>query len=132
MRHAEIRAAIESRFAALWDATPVAFENVGFEPPADGAAWVRLAVASDGAELASIGGPPRRWRCRGRVRLEVHTPAGAGSRQAYRLADAALDLFADWPPGDLVFLAGAPEAAVEACEVYRLPVVVPFRHDDLR
>lgn len=132
MRHAEARAEIESRFAALWSATPVAFENVGFEPPADGSAWVRLTVASDGTALASIGGPPRRWRCRGRVLLEFHAPAGSGSRGAHRLADDALDLFAAWPAGDLVFLAGSPEPAVQAGALYRVPVTVPFHHDDLR
>jgi hypothetical protein len=48
MRHAEARAEIETRFAAVWTATPVAFENVAFEPPADGSAWVRLTVVNGG------------------------------------------------------------------------------------
>jgi len=132
MRHAEARAEIESRFAALWTATPVAFENVAFEPPADGSAWVRLAVVSDGAELASIGGPPRRWRCRGHVMVDLHVPAGGGSRAAFALADAALDLFAGWPASDLVFQPGSPEPGGGRGEDYRVAVVVPYRHDDLR
>ena len=41
MRHAEARAEIETRLAAAWTATPVAYENVAFQPPAAGAARVR-------------------------------------------------------------------------------------------
>jgi len=132
MRHVEVRAEIETRFAALWTATPVAFENVAFEPPGDDAPWVRLAVTSDGAEIASIGGPPRRYRCHGHVSLEITVPAGTGSRPAHELADQALDLFAGWPVSNLTFLAGAPEPAPQSGQAYRLTVVVPFRHDDLR
>lgn len=132
MRHAEARAEIETRFAAAWTATPVAYENVAFQPPAAGAARVRLAVASDGATLASIGGPPRRWRCLGRVVLDIEVPAGTGSRGALALADQALDLFAGWPASGLTFLAGAPGPAVQEGDLYRLTVTVPFRHDDLR
>lgn len=132
MRHAEARAEIETRFAALWVATPVAFENVAFEPPADDSPWVRLAVVSDGAELASIGGPPRRHRCHGHVSLEISVPAGSGSRAAHDLADQALDLFAGWPVSELIFLAGAPEPARQSGQAYRVAVTVPFRHDYLR
>ena len=99
---------------------------------AAGAARVRLAVASDGATLASIGGPPRRWRCLGRVVLDIEVPAGTGSRGALALADQALDLFAGWPASGLTFLAGAPGPAVQEGDLYRLTVTVPFRHDDLR
>ncbi|MEQ8396515.1 phage tail terminator-like protein [Thalassobaculum sp.] len=132
MRHAEARAEIETRFASVWTATPVAFENVAFEPPADDTAWVRLAVANDGAVLSSIGGPPRRWRCHGRVRVEINVPAGSGSRSALELADQALDLFASWPVSSLTFLAGSPEPAIQRGDLYRVTVSVPFRHDDLR
>ncbi|MEQ8816542.1 MAG: phage tail terminator-like protein [Thalassobaculum sp.] len=132
MRHAEVRAEIETRFAALWSATPVAYENVAFEPPGDGLPWVLLRLADDGAELASVGGPPRRWRCRGRVLLEIVTAAGTGSRAASLLADQALDLFAGWPASSLTFLAGAPGPAVQSGDGYRVTVTVPFRHDDLR
>lgn len=132
MRHAEARAEIETRFAALWTATPVAYENVAFDPPPDGGAWVRLAVVSDGAELASIGGPPRRWRCHGHVVLDLHVPAGGGSRTAFDLADQALDLFAGWPASALTFLPGSPEPAAALGEHYRVTVTVPFRLDDLR
>lgn len=132
MRHAEARSAIETRFAAHWSATPIAFENVAFAPPADGGPWVRLSVPSDGAELASLGGPPRRWRRRGRVVVDIHVPAGTGSRAALELADQAIDLFAGWPVGDLVFLAASPAPAMAEGGVYRLSLAVPFRHDDLR
>lgn len=132
MRHAEARAEIETRFAALWSATPVAYENVVFDPPAEGGAWIKLAVVGDGAELVSIGGPPRRFRCRGHVLLEIHVPAGGGSRAALALADQALDLFAGWPVSALTFLAGAPEPAAQSGGHYRVTVTVPFRFDDLR
>lgn len=132
MRHAEARAEIEARFAALWTATPVAYENVAFVPPADGGAWVRLTVAGDGAELASIGGPPRRFRCHGHVALAIHIPAGGGSRTAHALADQAIDLFAGWPASALSFLAGTVEPALQSAESYAVVVIVPFRHDDLR
>lgn len=132
MRHAEARAEIETRFAELWTATPVAYENVSFEPPGDGTAWVRLAVANDGAELASVGGPPRRYRCHGHVILDIHVAAGDGSRGAYDLADRALELFAGWPASALIFLAGGPEPAVAIGRDYCMAVTVPFRFDDLR
>lgn len=132
MKHAEARAEIETQFAALWAATPVAYENVVFEPPADETPWVRLSVASDAAELASIGGPPRRWRCRGRVVLDIHTATGSGSRLALQLADLTLDLFAGWPASPLRFLAGSPAPAVQSGDLYRVTVTVPFRYDDLR
>lgn len=132
MRHAEARAEIETRFAAHWVATPVAFENVAFEPPGDGGPWVRLVIVSDGAALASIGGPPRRWRCRGRMLLDIDVPGGTGSRGAIERADQALDLFANWPASELVFLAGSPGPALQLGERCRVTVTVPFRFDDLR
>ena len=132
MRHAEARAEIETGSAAVWTATPVAFENVAFEPPADGSAWVRLTVVNGGSQLASIGGPPRRFRSWGRVVLDITSAAGTGSRSAVELADQAIDLFAAWPVSELVLFPGALEPSVQLADTYRTTVAVPFRHDDLR
>lgn len=92
---ADERQAIETVFAQAWGVTcPVEYQNVTFNPPADGSAWVRLTIRSGSAWPASLGDPTR-WHERraGVLILQLFVPEGSGTVAARTLADRFANLF---------------------------------------
>ena len=90
MSYAAEREAIETRFAAAWTATPIAWDNVDFTPPEG--PWVRLHIVNGEAFQASMGSPVL-VRHPGLIQIEINTPAGIGSGTAMTLADQACAIF---------------------------------------
>lgn len=134
MTYDEARAALEGLFAAGWIATPVAYENVAFTPPAGLAPWIRLAIENGETVQASFGGSVRRFRCTGTLRIAIHVARGAGTARAYRLADQVGVLIAGTAAPGLTFEAAgtATETGQADGPYFRLTVAVPFWHDDFR
>ncbi|WP_420562617.1 phage tail terminator-like protein [Thalassobaculum sp.] len=134
MTQDEARAALEGLVASGWSATPVAYENVAFTPPAGLAPWIRLALESGETVQASFGGTPRRFRCTGTLKVAIHVARGTGTAGAYRLADQIGGLIAAASiPGLALEAAGtASEAGQDDGPYFRLTVAIPFRHDDFR
>ena len=134
MTYDEVRAALEGLFAVGWSATPIAYENVAFTPPAGLAPWIRLAIESGETVQASFGGSVRRFRCTGSLRVEIQVAKGAGTARAYRLADQIGALIASASlPGLALEAAGTASEAGQADGPYfRLTVAIPFWHDDFR
>ena len=90
MTYAAERAAIETRFRDAWSATPVAWPNVPFTPPAT--AWVRFRLLSGAASnetLANGVAYP------GIIDIGVFVPEGVGTGQAATLADDAAAIFSN-------------------------------------
>lgn len=134
MTQDEARAALEGLFASGWSATPVAYENVAFTPPAGLAPWIRLAIDGGETVQASFGGAVRRFRCTGTLTVAIHVAKGTGTARAWRLADQIGALIAGAAlPGLTLEAAGpASEAGQADGPYFRLTVAVPFRHDDFR
>ena len=134
MTYDEARAALEGLFASTWTATPIAYENVAFTPPAGLAPWIRLAIESGETVQASFGGAMRRFRCTGTLRVAIHVARGTGTAGAYRLADQIGALIATAAiPGLALEAAGtASEAAQADGPYFRLSVAIAFWHDDFR
>lgn len=134
MTYDEARAALEGLFAGGWSATPIAYENVAFTPPAGLGPWIRLAVESGETVQASFGGTPRRFRSTGTLKAVVHVAKGTGTAGAYRLADQIGALIASAAIPGLALEAAAPasEAGQADGPYFRLTVAVPFWHDDFR
>lgn len=134
MTYDEARAALEGLFAAGWTATPIAYENVAFTPPAELAPWIRLAIESGETVQASFGGTLRRFRCTGVLRVALHVAKGTGTARAYRLADQIGVLIAEAAVPGLAFEAAgtASDAGQDDGPYFRLTVAVPFWHDDFR
>lgn len=123
------RSAVESHFAANWTATPVAFENVPFAPPATGA-WVKLLIVNEASETAGLG-LPRLRRHRGRILVHCHVPAGAGAQEALRLADAAAALFRTAGLPGHVLLEPVADSDGEGPDGFQATLTVPFWRDEL-
>ncbi len=84
---------IRTLFNAGWaSATPVAYENEPFTPPAD-AAYAALFVKPDDAFQHEIGSPGVQFRHPGLIFVMIFTPPDKGNNAALLLADTAAGIF---------------------------------------
>lgn len=85
--------AIRTLFNTGWaGATPVAYENEPFTPPAD-AAYVALIVKPDDAFQHELGGPGTYFRHPGLIFVMVFSPPDKGNNAALVLADNVAAIF---------------------------------------
>lgn len=129
MSFTSARRAVESHFAANWSETPIAFENVAFDPPQDGR-WVKLLLLHEQSEQASLGRPALR-RFRGRILVYCFAPLGSGAQGANILADRAASLFEGAAIADHVLLPPEIAGSEEIDGAYRCEVAIPFWRDEL-
>lgn len=127
MSYAAERQAIEQRFAAAWTATPIAWDNVDFTPPAG--AWVRLHI-ENGASFQASMGVPIHVRCPGLIQIAVFVPVGTGLGLSASLADQAGAIFRFALFDSIVcrshFKRGVPEQDGWSAAI----VEVPFHRDE--
>ena len=118
-----IRNAIENRFLTNWSATPVAWPNVPFPPPAT--AWVRLSLLDGQAgneTLANGVAYP------GVIDIGVLVPESAGAGQARTLADQAAAIFNNQRFGGVACRAAYATVIGAADGWWRMTVTVPFTY----
>ena len=82
---------IESRMAANWSATPIAYENVPFTPDND--PWIRLTVVNGAGLTLGVTGSTPAVRDSGLISVQVFVPEGTGSQQAKALVDLVLPIY---------------------------------------
>lgn len=93
MSAAKENTAIRTLFNTGWaGATPVAYENEPFTPPAD-AAYVALIVKPDDAFQHELGGPGTYFRHPGLIFVMVFSPPDKGNNAALVLADNVAAIF---------------------------------------
>ncbi|NQW12234.1 MAG: hypothetical protein HQ481_20400 [Alphaproteobacteria bacterium] len=130
MAHADVRNAIESYLAANWPATPIAYENVDFTPPADGR-FIALTIHPGQGRIASLGDGAPLWRHEGAVMLACHTPKGVGSVAALALADQVVALFRGVVLGGARFRAPSVDLDGRDEADFRAVVFLPFWWDQI-
>ncbi|MCV9997328.1 phage tail terminator-like protein [Pararhizobium sp. YC-54] len=126
---------IHDYLVAAWSATPLAFENDGFNVPIDPEPWVLVEIVGNFFEQESIGAETRDanlWREGGQLYAHVMVPRGNGSRQARVFAAQIVDLFRGEDIGMLTFRdasIGAGEAGDVDGSYYRLTATIDWRRD---
>lgn len=97
---ASVTAAVRQRLNANWTTTPIAWENVPFDPktpggifPADGP-WIYCEIVFAGSAQASLGSPgSNRFRHVGLIFIHIFVPVNGGTKKAYEYADQLADIF---------------------------------------
>lgn len=92
MSFANLRAALEGRFATNWGSTaPVKWQNAPFNPPA-ASPWVAFWILDGhGAQKSLQSNPLHRFV--GLVTVQVFTPEATGTNRGRELADTAAAIF---------------------------------------
>ena len=85
---------VETRFAAQWTETPIAYENVDFTKPSN-ASWVRLTIIDGSGKPYGIMGSTGQAVDNGLISVQVFVPEGTGTQEAKRLADEILPIYQD-------------------------------------
>jgi len=80
-----IRQSLESYVNANWAGVPMAYDNVPFTPPSNGAAWVRMTIQEAGREIHEIGAVSADTV--GLVSFQIFTPKDSGTAAARQIAD---------------------------------------------
>ena len=90
MDYSEIRSILETHLTANWSRTPIAYENVPFDPP-EQEPWIRCILQPVHQETSSLGDLCKRtyasyW-------IQIFTPLNEGSGEAYNIAAELEPLF---------------------------------------
>ncbi len=98
MSFADERQTIENRFNIEWTATPIAYDNVPFNPPAN-SDWVRLNIQNGDSGYRSLESTVRHT---GIINVQIFTPVNKATKTSRQYADIAADIFSDQRFGDVV------------------------------
>lgn len=81
---------------SLPSTTPIAYDNLNFDPPEDGSTWARLNIQHITADRASLGSPDTcRFRREGLLSIQIFVPLGDGTLVADQIADSLVEAFED-------------------------------------
>jgi len=98
MSFADERKSIENRFSTEWTATPIAFDNVPFDPPSN-ADWVRLSIQNGESGYRSLDGGLRHS---GIISVQIFIPINNATKTSRIYADLVSDIFSDQTFDDIV------------------------------
>lgn len=98
MSFADERKSIENRFKTEWTATPIAFDNVPFNPPSN-ADWVRLNIQNGDSGYRALEGAIRHT---GIINVQIFTPVNKATKTSRIYADIVSDIFSDQRFDDIV------------------------------
>lgn len=121
---------IEQKFNTAWNAaTPIAFDNVEFDPPATVDQWVRLNVLDEAAFVAGMGGGVNLYRHPGIVIVQVFIRDGSGIREAKQLADTVAAIFRGANENGILYRAPYVETVGPNNGWFQVNVNIPFHWD---
>lgn len=89
---------IENRFNAEWTATPVAYANVPFNPPAN-SEWVRLTILNGDSGYRAM---ECLKRYTGVISVQIFAPINTGSKISLEYADIIASIFSETKFDDIV------------------------------
>jgi hypothetical protein len=124
MGHAAIRGAVEAYLAASWSATPIAYDNVEFNPPVDGR-YLSVTVDPGRTEVKGLGQPPLH-RHEGQIVIRCMVPKGIGSAEALSMADQIAALFRHRTIGEARTRAASVSLEGGSFDDYQATVSIPF------
>lgn len=127
MSLATARRDIEKRLADNWGTTPIAYDGVPFDPPAD-AAWIRLQILDGDAFRVNIG-QPGVHRQTGVIMIQIYTPTETGSNTARQYADTLSALFRDITFNGITCRTPNPFNIGDTGGWYQFNVAIPYYYD---
>ncbi len=89
MSWANERQSIESRLSANWSTTPIAWENVDFEPP-DNSSWIRATILNGETIYDRFSSKKRHL---GIISIQIFSPLNQGASTARSYADTIKSIF---------------------------------------
>lgn len=136
----EAERAIEQRLRANWTLTPIAVQNVPFDPhepggswPPDGP-WVYLEVLWVGGDYVGMGDPGNNLhRTPGGVVVHVFVPSGTGDGQAVRWCKQIAEIFRGQRHDGMLFRGsqmGGGEAADDKGLWWRRSITIGVQADE--
>lgn len=124
-------------FKTVWDATghPALYENVADDPPTTATPWARITLQHFPGGQRSLAGEAgaRRWERNGQIIVQVFTPIGKGTGEAYDLAKIVADAYEGKATASQVWFRGVrvnnigPDGAW-----FQLNVIVQFTYDEVK
>lgn len=132
------RAALETRFQALWAASafatvPVHYDNISTKQP-ETTYLMHQIISGDGMQKEIAGEGPVLHRYVGLVQVDVLSPIGAGSASARRIADVVCEIYrrkqlTDAAGGKITFRTPSTRQVGVISERYRMIVSCPYYRD---
>jgi hypothetical protein len=118
-----------ARFVAGWTTTPVAYENVSFDPPSK-SPWVRFTLTPLQGETAgsSPNGTSTLVRDSGLVSIQLFIPAGDGSKAAMGYVDDLIAIFEHSRfNGIMVYSASVTVIGADSQGWHQTNITIPYR-----
>ena len=129
------RQTLTQAFKTAWDAgsaLPVQYENIDFDPPADGSPYLSFSILRGQAAVAGmVGGGVNRYRHPGLVQIDVVTAVGEGTRVGTLLVDEVCLIFRGQNVSGIIFSAPDVRRMIEPeTSRHRFIVTIPFYRDE--
>ena len=124
---------IETAFISGWAAeTPVAVENMGFNPDSGPDEFVQLIILDGDARQASLSSINQVHRYSGLVQVSVYVRKNTGATRARALLQKAHDIFCAKQINNITFWTPYPRPGIDAGNYQRYDLLCNFYRDDLR
>ena len=120
-----LRQTLETRMADNWASTPIAYNNVDFEPSTD--QWVRFTVLTGSGETLGLQGSTVYVRDRGLVSLQIFAKDAVGTAGSMALADTFLTIFEHARFGGILTYTGSVQVVGNNNGWHQTNVTIPFR-----
>lgn len=125
MSFAAERASIEGRMAANWATTPIAYDNVDFDPP-NASAWVRLNILNGDTAYRALEG---KKRYSGMIVVQCFAPKNSGTETLRGYADSIGTVFEDQIFDDVVCRAAILTTVRTDANWHQINVTIPYWRD---
>jgi hypothetical protein len=123
------RVNITTAFKNAWEAgsnLPVQWENITFDPPANGDPFVAVSIINgQSAQSGMIGGGQAQYRHPGVLQIDISIAKGKGTKVARLLVDEVATIFRGQIVSGIVFRAPAVRRMLEP-ETSRVRFIVSF------
>ena len=126
MSFANTQKYIESRFSTYWTATPIAWQNVEYEPTS-GTSYVEFGVFEADSQIVSLG--TLLYRNPGLISVNIFVPLNDGLQTAKGYADSIKTIFAGQNFNGITCRAASVTSLGEQSGWHVVNVTVPFFWD---
>ncbi len=128
MSLATARRDIQNRLNDNWGSLEIAWENVPFEPPADG--FVEMRITEDNVRRLNIG-TPGHHRVTGLIIMMIRVPKNTGTQVVREYADQIGAIFRDQEFNGILCREAVPTNIGERDGWYRYDVSVRYQWDGI-
>lgn len=125
MSFSDERQSIENRFKTEWTATPIAFDNVPFNPP-NNADWVRLNIQNGDSGYRALGCGTRHT---GIINVQIFTPVNSATMTSRQYADIVSDIFSNQRFDDIVTDVSSINLIGDDKAWFQINVTTPYYRD---